>query len=56
MAPLDYIGGVKKNNFINREENNTGVQLELTTALRKLSSIMVIQVLRIVLMKVIGRR
>ncbi|MHA4769251.1 poly-gamma-glutamate hydrolase family protein [Staphylococcus capitis] len=35
MAPLDYIGGVKKNNFINREENNTGVQLELTTALRK---------------------
>ena len=53
MAPLDYIGGVKKNNFINREENNTGVQLELTTALRKASSIMVIQVLRIVLMKVI---
>ena len=52
MAPLDYIGGVKKNNFINREENNTGVQLELTTALRK-ASIMVIQVLRIVLMKVI---
>ena len=35
MAPLDYIGGVKKNNFINREKNNTGVQLELTTALRK---------------------
>lgn len=35
MVPPDYIGGVKKNNFINREENNTGVQLELTTALRK---------------------
>ena len=35
MVPPDRIGGVKKNNFINREENNTGVQLELTTALRK---------------------
>lgn len=35
MVPPDYLGGQKKNNFINREDNNTGVQLELTTALRK---------------------
>ncbi|MEQ6028430.1 poly-gamma-glutamate hydrolase family protein [Staphylococcus saccharolyticus] len=34
-VPPEYLGGQNNNNFINREDNNTGVQLELTTALRK---------------------
>lgn len=34
-VPPEYLGGQNNKNFINREDNNTGVQLELTTALRK---------------------
>ena len=34
-VPPEYIGGQNNKNFINKEDNNTGVQLELTTALRK---------------------
>lgn len=33
--PPEYIGGANGNNFINKIEGNTGIQLELTTALRK---------------------
>ncbi|ARG65664.1 poly-gamma-glutamate hydrolase family protein [Staphylococcus epidermidis] len=34
-VPPEYLGGQNNKNFINKEDNNTGVQLELTTALRK---------------------
>ncbi|PHK48742.1 poly-gamma-glutamate hydrolase family protein [Staphylococcus edaphicus] len=34
-VPPEYIGGANGNNFINKIEGNTGIQLELTTALRK---------------------
>ena len=33
--PPKYLGGLSNNNFINKVEESTGVQLELTTALRK---------------------
>ncbi|WP_229294142.1 poly-gamma-glutamate hydrolase family protein [Staphylococcus lloydii] len=33
--PPEYLGGLGNNNFINKVEESTGVQLELTTALRK---------------------
>lgn len=35
QVPPEYLGGLNENNFINKNENSTGVQLELTTALRK---------------------
>ncbi|WP_156393462.1 poly-gamma-glutamate hydrolase family protein [Staphylococcus sp. NAM3COL9] len=34
-TPPDNIGGLSDNNFINSEEDSTGIQLELTSALRK---------------------
>ncbi|NWK84615.1 poly-gamma-glutamate hydrolase family protein [Staphylococcus sp. GSSP0090] len=34
-VPPEYIGGANSNNFINKIEGSTGIQLELTTALRK---------------------
>ena len=34
-VPPEYLGGQNNKNFINKGDNNTGVQLELTTALRK---------------------
>ncbi|KKI63053.1 Glutamate synthase [NADPH] large chain [Staphylococcus cohnii subsp. cohnii] len=33
--PPEYLGGLSNANFINKVEESTGVQLELTTALRK---------------------
>ena len=35
QVPPEYLGGLNEDNFINKNENSTGVQLELTTALRK---------------------
>ena len=35
QVPPEYLGGLNENNFINKNENSTGVQLELTTSLRK---------------------
>ncbi|WP_436861746.1 poly-gamma-glutamate hydrolase family protein [Staphylococcus caeli] len=34
-VPPEYLGGANSNNFINKVDGSTGVQLELTTALRK---------------------
>ncbi|WP_436855906.1 poly-gamma-glutamate hydrolase family protein [Staphylococcus caeli] len=34
-VPPEYLGGANNNNFINKVDGSTGVQLELTTALRK---------------------
>ncbi|MCR6087327.1 poly-gamma-glutamate hydrolase family protein [Staphylococcus aureus] len=35
LVPPAYLGGQNDKNFINRQDGTTGVQLELTTALRK---------------------
>ena len=35
QVPPEYLGGLNENNFINKNENSTGVQLELTISLRK---------------------
>ncbi|MEB7434496.1 poly-gamma-glutamate hydrolase family protein [Staphylococcus pasteuri] len=34
-VPPEYLGGLNNQNFINKNQNSTGIQLELTTALRK---------------------
>ena len=55
-VPPEYLGGQNNKNFINREDNNTGVQLELTTALRKVFFKMEILVQKIVPTKKIGHQ